>query len=230
MAKRNKTTAKQLNENSQIHKDGTIEWWRDVPNYQGLYRVSDRGRVKSLDKVCRGRSNGMRLVPGRMLKFGVEKTGHLHVSLCKPGQQNTFKVSILVLMAFCRMPKRIKTKDSRSSGFAWEYALHTKDPDPTNNNLSNLRWGTPTDNVKDISRHHGKHHSAKVTDKQRRKIIKMLKSGKFSNDEISKMYPQLSPGAISWIKKQYTNLPDGRRFSRRPDRRKQLDPWGDEEE
>lgn len=40
--------AKQLNEKKQIHSDGTVERWRDVPGYEGRYRVSDQGRVKSI--------------------------------------------------------------------------------------------------------------------------------------------------------------------------------------
>ena len=42
---------RELNQRVQRHEDGTKEYWRDVPGYEGLYRVSDRGRVKSLDRM-----------------------------------------------------------------------------------------------------------------------------------------------------------------------------------
>ncbi len=201
MAKRNLKTAAQLNENRQTHKDGTIEWWRDVPKYQKLYRVSDSGRVKSVDKMCQGRSGGMRLVKGRILKLGIESLGHLHVTLCKPGEkQRTFKNAVLVLMAFNRMPRPD------------EVARHWKDPDPTNNNLWNLKWGTRTNNAQDDVRHKGKYHASKLTPKQVEKILYLLEKGEMQQKDIATKF-KVSGATITLIKqgKSQTLVADKKR-------------------
>jgi hypothetical protein len=33
------------------------EIWKDIKDYEGLYQVSNFGRIKSLDKIVKGRNN-----------------------------------------------------------------------------------------------------------------------------------------------------------------------------
>lgn len=205
--------AKRMNEKVRRHADGSVERWRDVPEWEGLYRVSDRGRVKSLGRWCRGVKNRMRWVSGRMLKLGVTPSGHRQVSLCKSGFGcRTYKVAALVLMAFVRLPKE------------GEMSLHADDV-PSNNNLANLRWGTRMDNIADEIRNRGKRCNAKLTKEEQNEVIDLIREGKVRIGKIAEMY-SVHQSAISWIKRYYCkDLPDGRRFSRRQDRRKSDDPW-----
>ena len=59
------------------------EEWRDVPGYEGLYEVSNMGRVKSLPKewvIGKGR---VRKHNGKILKPGKTRDGYLNVTFCK---------------------------------------------------------------------------------------------------------------------------------------------------
>lgn len=78
----------------------TKEIWKDIPNYEGYYQVSNLGRVKNLKRFVKAKSNSTRLVKERILKIGVDGAGYLVVDLNKDGKGKTFKVHKLVAMAF----------------------------------------------------------------------------------------------------------------------------------
>lgn len=66
-----------------------MEKWKDVPDYEGLYQVSDLGRVKSL---VYGKE--------RILKQGINAYGYPFVILCKHGKTKNFTIHRLVYEAF----------------------------------------------------------------------------------------------------------------------------------
>lgn len=109
------------------------EEWRDVPGYEGLYKVSDLGRLK-----------GHR---GQVLKGSAAGDGYRKITLCKPGQPNKGAyVHRLVLLAFVGpCPDGME-------------ACH-RNAVKNDNRLVNLRWDTASENNKDIvrlGRHFGK--------------------------------------------------------------------------
>ena len=117
------------------------EIWKPIPNYWG-YMVSNLGRVKSLTREVwvkpTPRTVGhVSLRKGRMLRPGRNtKYGHVTVSL---GRHNSINVHRLVLLAFkgpCPKGKEVLHKN----GKAWD------------NRLSNLRYGTRSENNIDISK------------------------------------------------------------------------------
>lgn len=125
---------------------GAAEQWRPVSGHEGAYEVSDRGRVRSLDRVhtyervdqYSGRMLTVRRVHrGKMLRPGAQQSGHLSVVL---GRGNTRSVHILVLEAFVG-PR----PGPQHEGLHW-------DDDTKNNALPNLRWGTRGDNLRDAAR------------------------------------------------------------------------------
>ena len=65
------------------------EEWRDVVGYEGLYQVSNQGRVKSLERKVPKR-NGERTVKERILKPITDRYGYLIVCLCAGGKQKMF--------------------------------------------------------------------------------------------------------------------------------------------
>jgi AP2 domain/NUMOD4 motif len=93
--------------------------WRDVVGYEGLYRVSSDGQVFSL-------------VSNRNLSVGVTRKGHLKADLVKCGIRRSYTVSQLMLLAFF-------------PGSEGKLADH-KDRNPKNNNLSNIRPATYSQN------------------------------------------------------------------------------------
>lgn len=93
-----------------------MEEWKDIEGYEGIYQVSNEGRVKSL-------------------KFGKEKlmkpifdgSGYMMIELLKNGVANKRKVHKLVAEAFITNPN--------------EYTIvHHIDHNKTNNIAENLEW------------------------------------------------------------------------------------------
>jgi len=103
------------------------EIWRDVKGYEGLYKVSNKGRVLSLSRQVRCKGNGIRCIKQRVLKQEIDHLGYCFVSLHKGLKQYTEKVHRLVGIAFIENPNN--------------YAeINHRDENPSNNNLENLEW------------------------------------------------------------------------------------------
>ena len=98
------------------------EEWRDVVGYEGLYQVSDQGRVKSF-----------KWNKERFLKPSMDKDGYLLVTLCAGGKPKTFKVHRLVCQAFHKNPEN-------------KLCVNHIDENKTNNAASNLEWSTYEEN------------------------------------------------------------------------------------
>ena len=111
------------------------EYWRPVVGYEGLYEVSNFGRVRSLDRWVKGRNGSVRLCKGRILKPFTTKNGYLKVSLCKNGKVKTFKVHRLVVEAFLEIPEELK----HLKGTRYLQVNH-KDENKQNNNVENLEF------------------------------------------------------------------------------------------
>jgi len=111
------------------------EIWLPVRGYEGVYEVSDRGRVRSLDR----RISGDRHIRGRVLKERPLPNGRPRVSLAFNGKAVDAYTYRLVLEAFVGpCPPGME-------------CLHWDD-NHSNNRLANLRWGTRTENMRDMSR------------------------------------------------------------------------------
>ena len=92
------------------------EYWKPVVGYEGLYEVSNWGRVKSL-----------KFGKEKILKPQKDKDGYLCVTLYKNNNQCQFKVHRLVAEAF------IDNSDNLP-------CVNHKDECKTNNIVSNLEW------------------------------------------------------------------------------------------
>lgn len=144
------------------------EVWKEVPGYEGAYEVSDRGWVRSLSR----RDNLGRRIKGGLLKPWAAKSGHKNVSL---GRGNKHGVHCLVLTAFAGPCP------------AGAEACHYPDPNPANNQLCNLRWGTHAENCRDARRtgrafvppvkQGAKHPNSKLTDASARSMFQLRGAG-----------------------------------------------------
>lgn len=123
------------------------ERWLPVPGWEGYYSVSDHGRVRSDLRTVINRNAKTMTVRERILRPGRAQSGHLHVMLYRDGRGTTAKVHQLVLLAF------VGECPANSEGLHW-------DDNPGNNFLTNLRYGTKSDNRRDSVRN-GRHHQAK---------------------------------------------------------------------
>lgn len=119
-----------------------IEEWRPVVGYEGLYDVSNLGRVRSLDRLCKSDKRSDQWLRGKILKpkINQHRQNRCTVALWKEGKVSYPYISRLVLSAFIGLPP------------IGHDAAHW-DGDPTNNCLSNLRWATISENMQDKKRH-----------------------------------------------------------------------------
>lgn len=116
--------------------------WKPVVGFEGFYEVSDEGRVRSLPRrVNSPVAGGSRVIPGRERKLTTHPSGHLIVSLSRPGEKLFMaKVHRLVLEAFVGpCPDGMECCHNNSV--------------PSDNRLANLRWDTPSENQLDKRRH-----------------------------------------------------------------------------
>lgn len=126
------------------------EVWKAVVGFEGLYEVSDLGRVRSLTRLIlmnRRLPNGetikvQRRLHGRVLSPGTVESGHKIVVL---GRGNSRLIHKLVLDAFVG-----PCPDGHEG-------CH-RDGNPGHNAKSNLRWATRSDNIRDML-DHGKSRS-----------------------------------------------------------------------
>lgn len=83
-----------------MKKEYINEIWRPIKGYEGLYEVSNLGRVKSLKRIVK-KWDGYRTIPERILNtIKKGKNGYLYVNLSKEGKHKTFIVHRLVAEAF----------------------------------------------------------------------------------------------------------------------------------
>ena len=102
-----------------MFKNLSNEVWKDIEGYEGLYQVSNLGRVRSLghDKYH----------PGRMLKPGKDRNGYLFVNLYKNGEPKHCSIHRLVAIAFIPNPDNLpevnhineKKQDCRVENLSW---------------------------------------------------------------------------------------------------------------
>lgn len=102
------------------------ENWKDIPDYEGIYQISDQGRIRSLDRIdCAGRH-----LKGKIRSLGITK-GYHTISLSKNGVSITFRVNRLVLMTFNPIENMEK------------YHVNHINENTLDDVLSNLEWLLP---------------------------------------------------------------------------------------
>ena len=113
-----------------------MEIWKDIPEWEGYYQVSNLGRVKSLSRTVNGKENKPIKRKERVLKPAPIPSGYLSVVLCRFGTRKTELVHALVASAFLGYERRGR-----------ELVCDHIDENKLNNNLSNLRVITLRENT-----------------------------------------------------------------------------------
>ena len=112
------------------------EIWKDIPNYEGLYQASTKGRIRTVEgKTTSNALYAVRHWKSRILKGrGKGNTGY-RVSLWKDGQVKDYLVARLVALTFIGNPPE-------------GYTVNHKDGNRFNNSIENLEWLSLEDNIK----------------------------------------------------------------------------------
>lgn len=120
------------------------EAWKPVVGFEGLYEVSNLGRIKSLARTGYRPIKERIRIPQRTNKFG-----HLHVYLWKNRKKYQKSIHIVVLEAF------IGPKPPNCEG------RHFPDRNPANNRADNVLWGTRKENEADKLIHGTSNHGSR---------------------------------------------------------------------
>jgi hypothetical protein len=167
-----------------------MEDWREIEGYEGIYSVSNLGRV-------RRDSGGIGSKKGRILRPGCQKDGSRNVMLSRDSRPKNHLVHRLVAAAF--LPTA-PTPNSR---------IQHIDGDKSNNTPANLRWQTVSEMLfrqVESGTQHGRHHGRQsaLSDLQ----ILAIRADHRTEREVAKDYG-IAPGTVGQIRrrKTHTHLP-----------------------
>ena len=113
--------------NGKVHCFFEQEEWKDIKGFEGLYAISNYGRVKSLKRICRANTCGLRTIEEKILSPCVASSGYCIVVLSKNGAHKSCSIHRLVAEAFIENPENKKE-------------VNHKDECKTNNIFTNLEW------------------------------------------------------------------------------------------
>ena len=165
-----------------------IEKWAAIPGYEGLYEVSDHGRVRSLDRHVSVSGTNGRPIKGRMMSPCIDREGYHSVHLYSDGKRKPRWIATIVAEVFI---------GPRGPGME---VCHC-DGNKTNNHWANLRYDTRAGNLRDKVRH-GTHREgeeinfAKLKGEDVREIKSLL--GRLTHADIAQKFGVSRP-AVSLI-------------------------------
>jgi hypothetical protein len=162
------------------------EIWKDVPGYEGLYQVSNLGRVASSERIVYklmygGEVHGYKR-KGRIMKIDDTPGGYLQVQVSIGDKRKRYKIHRLVAMAFTPNP------DNKPH-------INHIDCNPSNNCVDNLEWCTPSENIRHAVnlgrmkqnypvRRGSENAIAKLNEAQ----VAIIKKSPLSNAELGRIY------------------------------------------
>lgn len=149
------------------------EEWRDVVGYEGMYMVSNLGRVKSVSRAV-AKSNGRtQAVPEIIRKHEANRMGYLYVSYYAAGRREIVYTHRAVVEAFVGLiPDGME--------------VHHIDGDKTNNVLSNLERVDSREHKSSHTTGSGNHRAA--LDEQKVSVIRSMLALGQSRASIARSY------------------------------------------
>jgi hypothetical protein len=117
------------------------EIWKNIPGYEGLYQASNLGRIKALSRYKIKFDGYHGITKEKIMNQFCDRRGYCRIGLTNGNnKRKTYSVHRLILSTF-------HTEDNVN-----KCAMHLDD-NQTNNNIQNLKWGTLSENSKQIYDH-----------------------------------------------------------------------------
>ena len=178
----------------------TEEIWKDIEQYQGLYQVSNLGRVRSVDRWLTYKGDSKKFWKGCIIKTNPNNCGYLRVGLVKDRKQIKYFVHRLVAESFL----------DNTCNFS---QVNHIDGNKENNRVENLEWCDKYYNIKHSidtglrSDMIGTNNHQSKLDDQKVREIKMLLKKDVTCTEIANIF-SVSISVISCIKtgKRWTHV------------------------
>lgn len=157
------------------------EIWKDIEGYEGLYQVSNFGRVKSLSRPYKNQYGDFGMKPEKILKQKIscykKEEAHINgyyvVSLSKDDRGQWKRVHRIVAKAFIENPHK-------------KSEVNHKNGNKLDNNVDNLEWVTHRENCK----HAWVTGLRTKSEEERRKKIQMynIKLKSINEHDVFKIY------------------------------------------
>lgn len=129
--------------------DQSLEEWRPVVGYEGLYEVSSNGRVKSLKRTCPTKGGARRTVNERIMMASPDGNGYMSVPLSKDSKHKTVRICHMVALAFL---------GPRPEGFVIAHGPNGQQDDSISNLSYKTQAGNCADKLRDDTHCRGERH------------------------------------------------------------------------
>lgn len=183
-----------------MQEENEEEIWKDVVGYTGLYKVSNLGRVKRLQRVGIDKLGRKCVYKEMMLKPNPIKGGYYQLKLTSNKEESSILLHRIVCEAF------------HGSAPKGKPFVNHKLPDKTNNSSDNIEWCSFKENM-DHAVLHGLRcrgtdsHHAKLTEDQVLEICRMFDVDGISKSDLARKYNTchsnirsiLSGGSWNWL-------------------------------
>lgn len=123
-----------------------MEIWKDIEGYEGIYKASNKGRIKSLQRYNK---KGIEICE-KIMKPCVDRYGYSLVCLYNNTSKRSIRVHRIIALTFIPNPNSYKE-------------INHKDENKNNNSLENLEWCTRRYNLC--------YGSRKLVNKKRGKVV-----------------------------------------------------------
>ena len=108
------------------------EVWKDVPGYEGYYKASNLGKIKSVERIVKHNCGGPKKINERILKGYINRYGYIRVDLSKEGINKQCSAHRIVALTFLGES---------------DLVVNHIDGVKTNNNINNLEYVTSKENT-----------------------------------------------------------------------------------
>lgn len=127
------------------------EIWKDVKNYEGIYQISNLGRVKSLERTVIKKDGRSQQIKESLRTIEYNVGDYRVVGLCKNGKQKIKRVARLVAEAFIPNPNNLPE-------------VNHIDENKHNDSVQNLEWCSRSYNINHGTRNKrvGNHYIKRV--------------------------------------------------------------------
>lgn len=112
-----------------------MEEFKDIPDYEWIYAISEYGVIRSHDRVVSHGYTKKQTLKGKILRYQIDKDGYPCLRLSKNGKKKYFHIHTLVAKTWIPNPLNLPQ-------------VNHIDGVKTNTHKSNLEWCTSSDNAK----------------------------------------------------------------------------------
>lgn len=120
-----------------------MEIYKDIKGYEGLYQISNYGKIKSLKRTVTHKQNGKQNWPEKIINYNYNTNGYVAIRLSKNSIIKRFLVHRLVAINFISNDKNL-------------LEVNHKDSNKNNNHIDNLEWCTRKENQEHMSTNQNK--------------------------------------------------------------------------